>query len=149
MMTEELLIKIRLFATEAHSGQFRRDGVTPYIQHVYAVENRVFNYGLEYRAVALAHDLFENTTKTVQDLIDLGVPQNVIDAVVLLTKKDGVSYFDYIQAIKNNILAKIVKIADMLSNLADNPTERQIRKYAKGLLTLTDNNNYIIKNEHK
>ncbi len=31
-----------------------------------------------------------------------------------------------------------VKIADMLSNLADNPTDKQIKKYAKGLLFLVD-----------
>jgi len=40
--------------------------------------------------------------------------------------------------VKCNELARKVKIADMLSNLADNPTDKQIKKYAKGLLFLVD-----------
>lgn len=34
--------------------------------------------------------------------------------------------------------AKTVKIADMLANLADDPTEKQIKKYALGLVYLLD-----------
>jgi hypothetical protein len=55
-----------------------------------------------------------------------------------MTHKDGESYGKYLEPIKNNPLAKKVKIADMLANLADSPTEKQIQKYAKGLLFLLD-----------
>jgi len=49
------------------------------------------------------------------------------------------SYEDYLEDVKKNPLARTVKIADMLSNLADNPTKNQIIKYSKGLLYLHEN----------
>ena len=48
----------------------------------------------------------------------------------------GPDYEDYLGGIKGNPIAKKVKIADMLSNLSDHPSDRQIVKYAKGLLLL-------------
>ena len=42
------------------------------------------------------------------------------------------------QDIKQNKLAKSVKIADMLDNISDKPTEKQILKYAKGLAFLLE-----------
>ena len=54
----------------------------------------------------------------------------------LLTKNDGLEYEQYLRRIKSDPVAKRVKIADMLANLGDRPSERQIVKYAKGLLIL-------------
>lgn len=139
-MTEELLEKITTIATTAHAGEFRRDNKTPYVEHLFAVENRVKQFGLEYRAVALLHDIMENTKITANDLLVSGVPVNVVTAVQLLTKTPDRSYKDYLLLIKPNELARKVKIADMLSNLADDPTDYQIRKYSRGLLTLVDYN---------
>jgi hypothetical protein len=45
-------------------------------------------------------------------------------------------YDDYPERVAASPIAAKVKIADMLSNLADDPTPKQIRKYAKGLLRL-------------
>jgi len=56
--------------------------------------------------------------------------------VELLTKNDGLEYEQYLRRIKSDPVAKRVKIADMLANLGDRPSERQIVKYAKGLLIL-------------
>jgi (p)ppGpp synthase/HD superfamily hydrolase len=123
-------------ATEAHAGQMRRDGVTPYVKHPESVAARVAG---DFRAEAVAwlHDVLEDTTWTASDLQREGVPSDVVDAVVLLTKTEGGDYGAYLHRVRANPLACRVKIADMLANLADRPTDRQIAKYAQGLLLLT------------
>ena len=125
-------------AREAHSGQFRRDGVTPYIVHPEAVASRVTTP--EEKATAWLHDVLEDTQKTQQDLLNAGIPQNVVNAVVIMTKTPGVSYMDYLVNVKNDPIARVVKIADMNSNLADTPTPKQIAKYAEGLKFLSVEN---------
>jgi (p)ppGpp synthase/HD superfamily hydrolase len=137
-MTNKALDDLRKLAEKAHSGQYRRDGKTPYIEHIYAVENRVKHLGNKYRAVALAHDLFEDTKVSAYDLLTAGIEEDIVAAVQILTKHPSRSYFEYLKLVKVNELAKRVKIADMLSNLADSPTDNQIKKYAKGLDFLVD-----------
>jgi (p)ppGpp synthase/HD superfamily hydrolase len=122
-------------AAQAHWGQTRRDGVTPYINHPKAVAERVRG-DIDAEMVAWLHDVLEDTDLTANDLLDKGVPFNVIEAVIWLTKTKGVSYETYLALIKKNPLARKVKIADMLANLSDAPSEKQIVKYAKGLLYL-------------
>ena len=139
-LTDALLKKVFQIANDAHSGQYRRDGVTPYIKHPMDVATRVSHLGNEYVAVAYLHDVLEDTDTTVDDLVNAGVPNDIIQAVSILTKHnhDKISYDEYLVNVKNNNLARRVKIADMLSNLADSPTDKQIRKYSKGLLFLVD-----------
>jgi (p)ppGpp synthase/HD superfamily hydrolase len=128
-------------AIKAHFGQYRRDGVTPYIKHPIAVADRVSHLGYEYACVAYLHDVIEDTKVTDSDLKDEGIPENILKAVAILSKNlynENVSYDQYLSCVKKNELARKVKIADMISNLADNPTDKQIKKYAKGLLFLVD-----------
>lgn len=87
--------------------------------------------------VAMLHDVIENTGITAQDLLDEGVPQVIVDAVVTLTKKPSDSYVDYLIRVKENDIARRVKLADIATNLSDDPTVKQLRKYANALLILT------------
>jgi len=98
----------------------------------------MFNDGVEGMAVAYLHDILENTRVTEEDLREARIPEKLITTLVILTRNDGEKYVDYLARIKKDPLAKKVKIADMLHNLSDDPTERQIIKYAKGLLFLMD-----------
>ena len=129
------LQEIEEIATKAHEGQFRRDGVTPYIDHPRDVVSRCES-SLE-KMTAWLHDVLEDTEHTLIDLAYLGVPREVTEAVLLLTKTKGQSYSTYLMGIKENSIARKVKIADMISNLSDTPTQRQIAKYAKGMHFLT------------
>lgn len=128
--------RARAIAFKAHEGQYRRDGTTPYIVHPQAVVERVGD-DQDAQAAAWLHDVVEDTSETAETLARQGIPENVVEAVELMTKTKGVSYEDYLAKVAANPLATKVKIADMLANLSDNPTPRQIRKYAKGLLILT------------
>jgi (p)ppGpp synthase/HD superfamily hydrolase len=123
-------------ARKAHSNQFRRDGVTPYITHPEAVANKLKSEGDEAVAVAWLHDVLEDTKMTPECLRDAGIPMTVIDAVCDLTHQREEPYADYLEWIKRNPLAVKVKVADMLHNLSDAPTQKQIVKYARGLLAL-------------
>lgn len=131
-----LIGKVWQIATKAHEGQFRRDGVTPYIKHPMAVADRVGKYGHEYVCVAMLHDIIEDTSVTYDILIEEGIPENIVKAVEILTKGEGQNYDEYLYYVKSNELTKRVKIADILSNLADDPTDKQIVKYAKALTYL-------------
>lgn len=131
-----LVLLAENIAREAHAGQFRRDGITPYIVHPEAVAAGVTNP--EEKAVAWLHDVLEDTPTTPQNLLDAGIPENVVTAVITMTKTAGVAYNDYLVSVKANPLARVVKISDMKANLADTPTQKQIDKYAYGLKFLGD-----------
>jgi (p)ppGpp synthase/HD superfamily hydrolase len=129
-------IKIaRDLAHKAHKDQKRKGTGQSYIDHPRAVADRVKQRGGDYLMICTAwlHDVIEDSDYKISDLKRLGMPDDVITAVDLLTKKEGVSYMDYLKGIKNNPIARDVKIADMLSNLADQPSDKQILKYTKGL----------------
>ena len=135
-----LLVVAREIAIKAHKGQFRRDGQTPYINHPIDVRHRVMNRGGGERAQAVAylHDVLEDTNVTMHDLIEAGFSLDIVNAVLALSKLNGIDYDEYLSLVKQNDLAREVKIADMLSNLADSPTNKQIKKYAKGLAFLVE-----------
>ncbi len=114
--------KIRLrralrFARKKHKGQYRAGG-EEYITHPVAVCEYVsrWGYGSEYQLTALFHDLLEDTDATEQEILRLG-GENVLCAVKLLTKTEGYVMEEYISAIKQNDIARIVKTADRLHNL--------------------------------
>ena len=70
--------------------------------------------------VALLHDILEDTYTTEDELSD----SIVREAVLLLTRKDGEIYFDYINriVISNNRIAFVVKIADLSDHLLQSKT---------------------------
>ena len=66
--------------------------------------------------VALLHDVAEDTSVTLEDLAK-EFPQEIIEALKLLTHEAGVDYFEYVRKIKENPLAKKVKLADLEHNM--------------------------------
>jgi (p)ppGpp synthase/HD superfamily hydrolase len=123
----------RELAFKAHDGQFRNDGVTPYFNHVQNVAFTVVPHTPFSIAAAYLHDVLEDTSVTEQDLRDAGIPEEVIEAVKLLTHPHGEPYLDYIKRVQPNLIAYAVKLADIFSNLNDSPNERQKAKYEKAL----------------
>jgi len=125
------------FAYQAHDGQFRRDGKTPYICHPAGVARIVQTFAEctdKHIAVAWLHDTLEDTATSVVDLL-AEFPQDVVEAVCCLTN-DGKDYGTYIANIVENHLARLVKLADIMHNLSDSPTPKQCEKYAKVLRVL-------------
>ena len=137
---DELVTKAYIIARAAHYGQFRFDGKTPYITHPERVSTRLEanGFGSEYQAVAMLHDVLEDTEFTAKDLLDRGIPEHIVYAVITLTKEEGIDYGAYLDKVRINELARVVKIADMIDNLSDQPSKKQIIKYATGLLILVE-----------
>ena len=62
-----------------------------------------------------------------------GVFPTVYVAVELLTKKHGQDYDDYLDDVREINAAREVKIADMLDNLTDSPTDNLTPKQIEDL----------------
>lgn len=138
---KDSIVQVALkLATIAHSGQIDKGG-KPYILHPISVAKIVETE--EEKTVALLHDVIEDTPVTLEELRENGLPESVVVAVDVLTKRPGVDYGDYIQRVKQNPLALAVKIADMTHNMdlsrIQNPSAKdyaRIEKYNRVLREL-------------
>lgn len=107
---------------ELHEGQTDKCG-QPYWIHPFTVAMRGFTgYGSQdatYAIVGLLHDILEDTDITEQELL-IRFPMKIDEreALELLTRKDGMSYDDYITSIidSGNEIAMSVKMDDLLHN---------------------------------
>jgi len=101
-----------------YEGRFDDKGL-PYWNHSVAVMESLGNDSPVAKQVALLHDVLEDTGWTYDDLIRVGFSNEVVEAVRLLTRSGGVTYFDYIRSIidSQNDIAIKVKIADLRHNL--------------------------------
>lgn len=142
-MTDHELVALALaIATSAHEGQKDRQGL-PYITHPSRVAERL--EGADEQAVAYLHDVLEDTSLTAEDLLERGLPRNVVSCVTLLTRTPDIPDDLYYGLIRGNGLATRVKLADMADNLdprrllkLNAPTMvRLMQKYAYGLDALT------------
>ena len=121
-------------ATEAHKGQFDKAGVD-YVEHPIYVASQVDSE--EEKAVALLHDVIEDSPFTAEELLLAGLPETVVQ---ILSKKKGQDYQTYLKTVKSNPLARAVKLADLkhnsdlsrLENITDKDLER-LEKYKKAI----------------
>jgi (p)ppGpp synthase/HD superfamily hydrolase len=60
-----------IFAVKAHAGQFRRDGVTPYVTHPLRVGNLLTLHGASDTEIICGdwHDIFEDVPEMREDLM--------------------------------------------------------------------------------
>lgn len=131
MIYTHLTNKAMQIAYHAHHGQVDRGGI-PYIFHPYHLAEQMTD---EYTTcVALLHDVVEDTDVTLEELTQV-FPKEVIDAVALMTHAEGVDYFDYVAAIKENPIAKAVKLADLAHNSdrsrLENPNPADLLRWEK------------------
>ena len=113
-----MIISSLLFAKEKHEGQTRIGG-EPYISHPVEVAKNLEEKGFtdaKYIITALFHDLLEDTDATEQEISYYG-GADVLAAVKVLTKNKGYKMEIYIRDIKDNDIAKMVKLSDRLHNL--------------------------------
>jgi (p)ppGpp synthase/HD superfamily hydrolase len=110
----ELLEKAIAIAVDAHRGQKDRYDA-PYILHPLRVMARVQS-PVE-KTVAILHDVVEDTDWTFQDLQEEGFPEEIVDALDCLTKREGEPYERLVKRSVLNALARRVKIADLEDNM--------------------------------
>ncbi len=101
-------------AVEAHRGQRDKAGQT-YILHPLRVMMRLETEAE--RMAAILHDVVEDTPYTLERLRELGYPQEVLQALECLTKREGEGYEAFIERVRPHPLARRVKLADLEDNM--------------------------------
>lgn len=131
-------------AYKAHDGQLDYNGI-PYIFHpIHLAEQMEDELSC---CAALLHDVVEDTFVTL-DALREEFPEEIVSVVALLTREQGVDYFDYIRAIRQNPIAVKVKLADLAHNadqtrcVGSDLTQAQLHywkeKYEKARAILTE-----------
>lgn len=113
------LEELKQWAKEKHAGQTRKHG-TPYYLHPFAVCDMLEEkgFGIEYQIPGLFHDLIEDTDATYEQIIKK-TNKEIAQIVKLLTKEPGYKMEEYISRIKENEIARMVKLADRVHNLTE------------------------------
>lgn len=132
MELNEQLSKAIHLANKYHEGQVDKSGL-PYILHPLHVMNNVDS--IEEKIVAVLHDILEDTILATGDLIIYGFDLEIVEAVVTITRIKGEPYANYLERVKSNELARIVKLADLTHNMditrLHNPTEKDYKRVEK------------------
>tara|TARA_R110002126_G_C10490983_1_gene504927 strand:+ start:155296 stop:155715 length:420 start_codon:yes stop_codon:yes gene_type:complete len=125
-------------ATDAHKGQTRWDKRTPYISHPAAVARAMIQdkWSEDYIAVAWLHDVIEDTSVTAEQLLAAGIPADIVQSVETISKKDGQSYLEYILDVRQDNLAREVKIEDITHNMSDLKKGSMRQKYELAIYIL-------------
>ena len=119
MIDSELFDKAVAYATDKHTGQTRKDGITPYISHPLKVVELLKDagYDVNYQIAGVLHDTLEDTDATEDEIRAFG--EDVLEAVKLVTRPDGMDESEYVAKILENPIAKAVKNADKIHNMYD------------------------------
>jgi len=110
----KLIEKSLHIALRAYAGKTDKAG-REYIHHPLRVMAKM-KTDLE-MSVALLHDVIEDSDITVEQLLAEGIPAEVVEAVVCLSKNENESYQDFVARAKKNKLAAKIKIADIEDNI--------------------------------
>lgn len=127
---------------DAHKEQLDKSGI-PYVFHPFHLAEQMKTE--ETTIVALLHDLVEDTPYTMEDLKAMGFGKAITDAIALMTHEAGVDYMEYVRSIKNNPIAKAVKLADLAHNsdltrldIVDEKALLRREKYRKAIALLEE-----------
>lgn len=137
MIYTPLTKKAMKIAFEAHKEQIDKSGM-PYIYHPIHLAEQMVDEATT--CVALLHDVVEDTETTFEALEREGFTAEIIEALKLLTHNDAVPYMEYVVAIKNNPIAKTVKLADLAHNsdltrldVVDEKAVKRVEKYKQAM----------------
>lgn len=116
-----------LFAATCHAGQFRKDGVTPYINHPIEVMHFLAFAGnvtdKEILMAAVLHDVIEDTNTTAEEIAER-FGKNVASIVLELTddislSKEERKYQQLMSCENLSYGAKLIRISDKICNVYD------------------------------
>lgn len=143
MIYTNMTKKAMKMAYKAHEGQKDKGGL-PYVFHPLHVAEQMKDESET--AAALLHDVLEDTKITLSDLKKEGFPEEILAAVKLLTRGRKASYLDYIRRLKDNPIARTVKLADLIHNsdisrldTVTSADRERLKLYAQAVEILTEN----------
>lgn len=144
----------KAIARKYHQGQVDKADVDYFSGHLTAVSSQIHDNELA-KAIAYLHDIIEDCDiapkQLESELMAGGITELqalTISRVVQLLTKPDVDYFAYLETVKADSLAKIVKLADLTHNMdrsrlnsVSEKDEMRLAKYAKAYAFLTDRHN--------
>ncbi len=137
MIYTKMTKKAMKLCFDAHKDQVDKSGI-PYVFHPIHLAEQMQDE--DTTVAALLHDMVEDTDYTLENLRDEGFSEPVLEAIALLTHKDGIDYLDYVAKIKKNPIAKAVKLADLKHNsdltrldMVDDRAIKRKEQYQKAL----------------
>lgn len=140
MLYTDLTKKALKISFDAHKNQVDKSGM-PYVYHPFHLAEQMDDEIST--CVALLHDVVEDTDTTLDELKSDGFPDEVIEALSLMTHSDDVPYLDYVRAMKDNPIARKVKLADLAHNsdlsrleIVDDKALERVNKYKQAILIL-------------
>lgn len=117
------------FAATKHMGQVDKANA-PYILHPLRVMMNVST--IQQKIVAVLHDVLEDTNTTVDELYELGCDNEIVEAILALTKLKGESRTEAAKRTLQNPIARVVKIADITDNMdlsrIHSPTDKDFER---------------------
>ncbi|MDM8301664.1 hypothetical protein [Collinsella tanakaei] len=130
------------YCLACHEGQLDKTSL-PYALHPVHLAEQMD--GEDETCVALLHDVMEDCGKTPDDLWGIGMSERVVEALTLLTHDPTLPYLDYVRHLRDNPVARAVKIADLrhnsqlarLDEVRPRDVER-LRKYMEARVVLGD-----------
>jgi ppGpp synthetase/RelA/SpoT-type nucleotidyltranferase len=129
-----MLEKAIKIAEKAHAGQTDLAG-QPYIGHPLAVMSQMPTEQL--KIIAVLHDVVEDNSENYSfgSLTQEGFSNDIISALISISRKKGENYWDYIRRVAENNLATEVKLADIAHNSdrsrIASPTPKDEARWAK------------------
>ena len=126
---------------QAHKDQVDKSGI-PYVFHPIHLAEQMEDEVTT--IVALLHDVVEDSAYTLEDLAAMGFSESVIAAIGLMTHGENEPYLDYVAKLRENPIARAVKLADLKHNsditrldTVDDRAIERIEKYRKAIRILT------------
>lgn len=124
--TADIVLSAKKFAQEKHKNQKRKDGITPFSDHLEGVVNRLKNLGITDKNILCAawlHDIIENTNVTFNE-INERFGREIAVIVLSLSKDKNILKKDvetvYANQLKeSSFQSKIIKLCDISANLKD------------------------------
>ena len=143
MNLKEQLNRAIEIAISAHEGQLDTHNGRPYIEHPF----RVMSAGqtLQEKIVGILQDVVEDSPWTLNQLREEGFPEEIIDAVDAMSRRDNESYDAYLLRVQVNAIATRVKLNDLTDNMDIRRWDEipyhellRLQKYLKAYKQLTE-----------
>ena len=132
MIYTDLTKKALMLCYKAHKDQQDKSGM-PYVFHPFHLAEQMKDEITT--VVALLHDVLEDTSYTAEDLKVMGFPEEAVAAIQMMTHDKSIPYMDYVARLKENPIARKVKLADLKHNSdltrLDAPTEKDLKRVEK------------------
>lgn len=137
-----------------HKNQLDTSGM-PYVFHPFHLAEQMET---EYEVcTALLHDVIEDSNHTPGELSQAGFPDEVVRAVRALTRDPHMHYLDYVARLRQNPIARRVKLADLKHNsdlsrlgYVSHQDRRRVLKYRMAQVILEDDQyDEVLEHFHK